>query len=946
MAITNITPAANQTIQPASDVAFTIDDTYTSVVIKYQSSTALESVYNSGAGGAQSGYTVAVVDNGGTHTFTFSRDAGWDLDPAQISVTEDETGSEATTTWTYDLFPTTEYSEGMNPYNSQGQRVLIVQSEDVLVAGNVGILNFDDTFTVAVAGSGKVTVTAVGGSGGSGNNSGLGSWTKGNDTIGFTAANSFDVNNVTLLGVTQIRILASNPLGGAPINNFVGGLAQTGTLLLQDISDPSANAVTFNVDSHVVTSVVYWDLFGTMEEDHGTNWATSYSVQWVPDNGVTPNAVTSAGVFVDNRLIKSDGSLRGVQDSGITVDDSDNVTNVGSLTATSLRSGYGLHMDEQSGGPSVSAGEGAFYTKDDAPSRPKFKSDDGNEWFIDLGGPVGATNNALVKFDGTSGKLTKEGQASTSNIENEAVTLAKMAHMATASFLARTSGGTGDVQVIAATPATAMLDEVTTTNKGLVPAPGIATPLKYFNADGTYTVPVGTVVDIAPGLGKWEYDSTTTDSDPGTGKLRYSNASLVTNGSWYIDDISGGGLNMDNAGDAGVFAHAIRKNDFLRVTEVSDDTTTYLYRINADPSDSTGYWEIPCTYIDKGTNGVALTTGSDVSVVVIPKASFTLAELSERVEDQDVVGDLDTRLGSNTIGAAIFEWKTGGGPTTDPTAGFMQTGSATRTGVTDIQFDDIPSHGSQDIGAIMGLIGAGSILVFTNVDDPKANNVSFVADDPATDKTGFWTVPVTFDEQDADNTTFTTGDWALTILGGAGGGSGGDILTFTLSTSRLINATNWCQPLQAFVLAPDPTGTYGNSVFFGESAGSNPDPWNYVWSNTAQTTAAGAIALTGSSTGGYEMPAAGELLEFRIVEALAASGTNTLSYRPFKVASSGTLLHDTDETLSLTTSYIDDAWITASAGAFSAGDRIGLLLKFPSAAIDISFRCQLRVKFT
>lgn len=193
MAIDTILPAANQTVQPASSVSFIVDDTYTSLVIKYQSSTALESVYNSGAGGAQSGYTVTVVNAGGRDTFTFTRDAGWETDPLQLSVTENETGAQATTTWTYDLFPTTEYPEGMNPYNSQGELFLILQNNGITIAGDIGILNAGANITATADGNGRVTLSVGSGTGdvtaeNSPNSGEFGKWTSPTGIEGRTKA--------------------------------------------------------------------------------------------------------------------------------------------------------------------------------------------------------------------------------------------------------------------------------------------------------------------------------------------------------------------------------------------------------------------------------------------------------------------------------------------------------------------------------------------------------------------------------------------------------------------------------------------------------------------------------------------------------------------------------------------------------------------------------------
>lgn len=119
MAITAITPASGTPIEAGDSAAFTIDDTYTSLVIKVQTSTALVVAYSTALGGAQSGYVVSVQDNGdGTHTVTYSADAGWDVHPQLIYVVEDETGTEATTGLSYDIIGESPYPQGSYPYNA------------------------------------------------------------------------------------------------------------------------------------------------------------------------------------------------------------------------------------------------------------------------------------------------------------------------------------------------------------------------------------------------------------------------------------------------------------------------------------------------------------------------------------------------------------------------------------------------------------------------------------------------------------------------------------------------------------------------------------------------------------------------------------------------------------------------------------------------------------
>jgi hypothetical protein len=108
-------PPPSTFLNPGQAFSFTLDDTYTSLVIAVEGTTA----YSTGSGGAQSGYTVEVVDNAdGTHTLSVSKTAGWLLDVTDIDVVENESGNSETTSWTYDTKTETEHPEGTNPYNA------------------------------------------------------------------------------------------------------------------------------------------------------------------------------------------------------------------------------------------------------------------------------------------------------------------------------------------------------------------------------------------------------------------------------------------------------------------------------------------------------------------------------------------------------------------------------------------------------------------------------------------------------------------------------------------------------------------------------------------------------------------------------------------------------------------------------------------------------------
>jgi plastocyanin len=163
MAITNITPVANSVITPADSFSFTLDDTYTALVVKATQSGGDEYAYDYALGGAQAGYTVAVTDNGdGTHTVVVSRDAGWNKEPTAISVTENETGSSTTTQFSFYLTSTAIYPEGMQPYADAYDGTLLVTEGNVTRRNDVGWIDFDATdFDVTDLGNGKVLIEAL-----------------------------------------------------------------------------------------------------------------------------------------------------------------------------------------------------------------------------------------------------------------------------------------------------------------------------------------------------------------------------------------------------------------------------------------------------------------------------------------------------------------------------------------------------------------------------------------------------------------------------------------------------------------------------------------------------------------------------------------------------------------------------------------------------------------
>ena len=85
------------------------------------------------------------------------------------------------------------------------------------------------------------------------------------------------------------------------------------------------------------------------------------------------------------------------------------------------------------------------------------------------------------------GDVTSVGDGSTA-IVNNAVTLAKLADMATASVMGRVTAGIGDPEILTATQLTTLVNTFTTSLKGAVPASGGGTT-NFLRADGTWASP-------------------------------------------------------------------------------------------------------------------------------------------------------------------------------------------------------------------------------------------------------------------------------------------------------------------------------------------------------------------------------------------------------------------------------------------------------------------------
>lgn len=129
------------------------------------------------------------------------------------------------------------------------------------------------------------------------------------------------------------------------------------------------------------------------------------------------------------------------------------------------------------------------------PKRPRdgmIVSADGSDWNPGAGAGAyefvnGVWRRAFGLQAGDYGDVTVDGSGNIA-IDNNAVTLAKLADIATARILGRVTAGTGDPEELTGAQATTLLGTFTNLLKGLAPASGGGTT-NFLRADGSWAVP-------------------------------------------------------------------------------------------------------------------------------------------------------------------------------------------------------------------------------------------------------------------------------------------------------------------------------------------------------------------------------------------------------------------------------------------------------------------------
>ena len=214
-----------------------------------------------------------------------------------------------------------------------------------------------------------------------------------------------------------------------------------------------------------------------------TNTTASFTTaQETKLSGVATGATANLGTVTS---VGGTGTVSGLTLSG-TVTASGNLTLGGTLAVTP--SNFASQTANTIlAAPNGSAGVPAFRAIVAADIPTLNQSTTGSAATLTTGRTIGMTGDVSwtsASFNG-SGNVT-----GTSTIGNNVVSLAKMAQVASGTFLGRVTASTGNVEALTGTQATTLLDTFTTSLKGLVPASGGGTT-NFLRADGTWAAPAG-----------------------------------------------------------------------------------------------------------------------------------------------------------------------------------------------------------------------------------------------------------------------------------------------------------------------------------------------------------------------------------------------------------------------------------------------------------------------
>jgi hypothetical protein len=251
-----------------------------------------------------------------------------------------------------------------------------------------------------------------------------------------------------------------------------------------------------------------------------------------------------------------------------------------------------------------------------------------------------------------------------------------------------------------------------------------------FDSDGNLT----TVADFLPAGGdnaQLTYSTTTTDSDPGAGKIRFNNSTIGSATIAYVDDLDANGTDISAWVQSfdDVTGNATNRGR-LRVTKSNSLTVWHTFKISGAVTDASGYTKLALTYID---GAGSLADADKVFISFVPSG-----------EDGAIPG-------------YYYKFDTGTSDA-DPGSGELSFNNGTYASVTAIYIDDADANGvSTQADTISWDDSSSTIKGYLHIVDinDSTTYARFSITGSATDASGYNKLAVT---HLASNNTFSAAD--------------------------------------------------------------------------------------------------------------------------------------------------------------------------------------------
>lgn len=389
-------------------------------------------------------------------------------------------------------------------------------------------------------------------------------------------------------------------------------------------------------------------------------------LKWVTVAGT--GDVTAASSFgADNRLIRSDGTGKGVQSTGISVDDSDVVSGVTRITASHATDYAGRFVNTQD---AASFLEVARFEGDRATPTDGDSMQIGFYLSNDAGTQIEAARMTWVLGDVTAGTedsllywMLQTGGSPENFLRLDTSALSPASNNLIA--LGTTSLGWADVHLASGGVINWANGEVTLTETDAntltlaggtlaLPASGLqvgssnpfsdsAGTLTLQNVDALDATTTATVVAAAGGQ-SWTYDTSTTMADPGTGDFRLNTSSIITATAIAFSDLSADPGNPDLSTLVQSWDNS--SNVYPRGYLLMRAGTTWIeYLITGAVTDNSGWTQVPIAVNDSSGS---LPAAGTAFTFRFSRTGFTrFTNTSLKVEDTDASHVLTIAPGSN-----------------------------------------------------------------------------------------------------------------------------------------------------------------------------------------------------------------------------------------------------------------------------------------------------------